>query len=119
MPLSQTAMRFHGQLAYHDFEGPAIDGDECARIVRDLGSFSAMVLRNHGLLVCGVSIAQANTELKAIGARLSAQYPENKDKWFGSLPFVRRYLGSQVTNTVRLFTTVYRYSFAPYSRGTS
>jgi len=59
MPLSQTAMRFHGQLAYHDFEGPAIDGDECARIVRDLGSFSAMVLRNHGLLVCGVSIAQA------------------------------------------------------------
>lgn len=59
LPLSQTAMRFHGQLAYHDFEGPAIDADECARVVADLGSKSAMVLRNHGLLACGVSIAQA------------------------------------------------------------
>jgi ribulose-5-phosphate 4-epimerase/fuculose-1-phosphate aldolase len=59
LPLSQTAMRFHGQLAYHDFEGPAINGDECARVVADLGSKDALVLRNHGLLACGASIAQA------------------------------------------------------------
>ena len=59
LPLSQTAMRFYGQLAYHDFEGPAIDADECRRVVADLGDKSAMVLRNHGLLVCGASIAQA------------------------------------------------------------
>jgi ribulose-5-phosphate 4-epimerase/fuculose-1-phosphate aldolase len=59
LPLSQTAMRFHGQVAYHDFEGPAIDGDECDRIVADLGRNDAMVLRNHGLLVCGATIAQA------------------------------------------------------------
>ena len=59
LPLSQTAMRFHGQLAYHAFEGPAIDGDECARIVADLGAMNAMVLRNHGLLACGATIAQA------------------------------------------------------------
>ena len=58
MPLSQTAMRFHGQLAYHDFEGPAINGAECERIVVDLGNKNAMVLRNHGLLVCGGSIPQ-------------------------------------------------------------
>jgi ribulose-5-phosphate 4-epimerase/fuculose-1-phosphate aldolase len=59
LPLSQTAMRFHGQLAYHDFEGPAINGEECDRVVADLGRKNAMVLRNHGLLVCDVSIAQA------------------------------------------------------------
>lgn len=59
MPLSQTAMRFHGQLACHDFEGPAIDAEECDRIVADLGNRNALVLRNHGLLVCGASIAQA------------------------------------------------------------
>lgn len=59
MPLSQTAMRFHGQIAYHDFEGPAINGEECDRILADLGDKNAMVLRNHGLLVCGASIQQA------------------------------------------------------------
>ncbi len=59
LPLSQTAMRFHGQLAYHDFEGPAIVGDECERIVSDLAGGDALVLRNHGRLVCGATIAQA------------------------------------------------------------
>ena len=59
MPLSQTAMRFHGQVAYHDFEGPAIDGAECDRIVADLGRLDVLVLRHHGLLACGASIAQA------------------------------------------------------------
>jgi len=59
LPLSQTAMRFHGQVAYHDFEGPAIAGDECERVLADLGNLDTMILRNHGLLVCGASIQQA------------------------------------------------------------
>lgn len=59
LPLSQTAMRFYGQIAYHDFEGPAINGEECARVVADLGQKDALILRNHGLLVCGQSIPQA------------------------------------------------------------
>jgi ribulose-5-phosphate 4-epimerase/fuculose-1-phosphate aldolase len=59
LPITQTGSRFHGHLAYHDFEGPAIDKDEQARLVNDLGDHNAMVLRNHGLLVCGASIAQA------------------------------------------------------------
>jgi ribulose-5-phosphate 4-epimerase/fuculose-1-phosphate aldolase len=58
MPLSQTAMRFHGRLAYHDYEGPAFDRGEKERLVSDLGEHSAMILRNHGLLVCGPSIPQ-------------------------------------------------------------
>lgn len=57
-------------------------------------------MNGFGRLRDGVSVAQANTELKAIGARFAAQYPENKDKWFAALPFVRRYLGTQVTTTL-------------------
>lgn len=59
LPLSQTAMRFHGQLAYHDYEGPAFNRGERDRLVADLGARNAMILRNHGLLACGQSIPQA------------------------------------------------------------
>jgi ribulose-5-phosphate 4-epimerase/fuculose-1-phosphate aldolase len=59
LPLTQTASRFHGHLAYHAFEGPAVDLDEQTRLVRDLGNHNAMVLRNHGLLVACPSIPQA------------------------------------------------------------
>jgi ribulose-5-phosphate 4-epimerase/fuculose-1-phosphate aldolase len=59
MPLSQTAMRFHGHLAYHDYEGPAFNRGERDRLVRDLGDKYAMILRNHGLLACGPTIPQA------------------------------------------------------------
>src|SRR5947207_88670 len=59
LPLSQTAMRFHGQVAYHDYEGPAFNRGEKGRLVEHLGAHSAMILRNHGLLVCAPSIPQA------------------------------------------------------------
>ena len=59
LPLSQTAMRFHGHVAYHDYEGPAFNRGEKGRLVAHLGERSAMILRNHGLLVCAPSIPQA------------------------------------------------------------
>jgi ribulose-5-phosphate 4-epimerase/fuculose-1-phosphate aldolase len=59
LPLSQTAMRFAGHLAYHDYEGPAFNRGERERLVTDLGSKNAMILRNHGLLVCAPTIPQA------------------------------------------------------------
>ena len=59
LPLSQTSMRFHGAVAYHNYEGPAFDRGEKGRLVEHLGSHSAMILRNHGLLVCAPSIPQA------------------------------------------------------------
>lgn len=62
LPLTQSAMRFH-DIAYHDYEGPAIDLAERERLVQDLGRSSAMVLRNHGLLVAGANIAQAFNSL--------------------------------------------------------
>jgi ribulose-5-phosphate 4-epimerase/fuculose-1-phosphate aldolase len=59
MPISQTAMRFAGQVAYHEYEGPAFNRGERERLVADLGTKNAMILRNHGLLVCAPSIPQA------------------------------------------------------------
>lgn len=57
LPISQIALIAYGSLAYHDYEGIALDEDERPRLVADLGENSAMILRNHGLLTAGPSIA--------------------------------------------------------------
>lgn len=59
LPMSQTSMRFVGHIGYHDYEGPAVNLDERAAIVADLGPHDAMIMRNHGLLTCGATIQQA------------------------------------------------------------
>lgn len=59
LPLTQHAMKFYNRIAYHDYEGIALDLGERERLVRDLGTHKAMILRNHGLLVGGTSIAEA------------------------------------------------------------
>ena len=59
LPLTQSAMRFGNAVAYHDYESVAIDLDERVRLQKDLGNSEAMILRNHGLLTVGASIAQA------------------------------------------------------------
>ncbi len=46
-------------LAYHDYEGIALNLDERARLVADLGSKSLMMLRNHGTLAAGATAAEA------------------------------------------------------------
>ncbi len=58
LPLAQSAMRF-GDIAYHDYEGPALNLDERERLVADLGNREAMILRNHGLLTVGPSIPES------------------------------------------------------------
>jgi len=59
LPLTQTAMKFVGHIGYHDYEGPATRAAERERLVRDLGAHDALILRSHGLLTCGATIAQA------------------------------------------------------------
>jgi len=59
LPLNQWSMQFTGCLAYHDYEGIALDLDERLRLVADLGDKYVMILRNHGMLTCGRSIAEA------------------------------------------------------------
>ncbi len=59
LPLQQDAYQFHERLSYHEFEGVAVDIDERERLVTDLGDKNAMILRNHGLLTVGRSVAGA------------------------------------------------------------
>jgi ribulose-5-phosphate 4-epimerase/fuculose-1-phosphate aldolase len=59
LPLTQKSMRFYNRIAYHDYEGVADDLDERERLVRDLGKHNALILRNHGLLVCGKNVGAA------------------------------------------------------------
>ena len=59
LPVNQISMEFYGRTAYHDYEGVALDLDEQARLVHDLGDKSVMVLRNHGLLSVGETVGQA------------------------------------------------------------
>jgi ribulose-5-phosphate 4-epimerase/fuculose-1-phosphate aldolase len=57
--ITQHAMRFHDRLAYHDYEGVALDMDEQQRLQAHLGTKNALILRNHGLLTCGGNVADA------------------------------------------------------------
>jgi ribulose-5-phosphate 4-epimerase/fuculose-1-phosphate aldolase len=59
LPLSQTSLFPLATLSYHDYEGVALNEDEKPRLVSDLGNNSAMILRNHGLLTLGPSVADA------------------------------------------------------------
>lgn len=60
LPLTQHATKFYQRLGYHDYEGIALDLDERARLIRDLGPTNrAMILRNHGLLALGRSVPAA------------------------------------------------------------
>jgi ribulose-5-phosphate 4-epimerase/fuculose-1-phosphate aldolase len=59
LPISQMALEFYGRLSYHDYEGWAVNLDERARLVQQLGLNNAIILRNHGLMTTGASIAEA------------------------------------------------------------
>jgi ribulose-5-phosphate 4-epimerase/fuculose-1-phosphate aldolase len=60
LPLSQKALLMWDFVRYHDFEGQALDNDERERIVADLGPEGrAVILRNHGGLTVGRSVAEA------------------------------------------------------------
>jgi ribulose-5-phosphate 4-epimerase/fuculose-1-phosphate aldolase len=59
LPLSQHSIFVLTSLAYHDYEGVALNDDEKPRLVRDLGDKRFLVLRNHGLLTVGRSVAEA------------------------------------------------------------
>ena len=57
LPISQHALKFYGHLAYHDYEGIALNLDERERLVADIGDKHVMLLRNHGTLAVGESAA--------------------------------------------------------------
>jgi ribulose-5-phosphate 4-epimerase/fuculose-1-phosphate aldolase len=59
LPISQQAMLARASLAYHDYEGLALNEDEKPRLVADLADKQQMILRNHGLLTVGRTTAEA------------------------------------------------------------
>ena len=56
----------YGLVAYHDFEGITVDTAERERLVRDIGDKPAVILRNHGLLAWGPSVAEAFQVLRTL-----------------------------------------------------
>jgi ribulose-5-phosphate 4-epimerase/fuculose-1-phosphate aldolase len=58
LPMTQTSMRF-AEVAYHDYEGVVLEMDERARLLKNLGDADVMLLRNHGTLALGKSVAEA------------------------------------------------------------
>ena len=59
LPISQQSTFVLASLAYHAYEGVAFRDDEKPRLQADLGKANFLVLRNHGLLVVGPTIADA------------------------------------------------------------
>ncbi|MCX7659337.1 MULTISPECIES: class II aldolase/adducin family protein [Caldimonas] len=59
LPLSQQSIFVLGSLGYHDYEGVALREEEKPRLVRDLGDNTYLMLRNHGLLTVGPTVADA------------------------------------------------------------
>jgi ribulose-5-phosphate 4-epimerase/fuculose-1-phosphate aldolase len=59
LPINQHALQVIGDVAYHDYAGTARDPEERARMLADFGDRHIMVLRNHGLLIVGTSVAAA------------------------------------------------------------
>lgn len=79
LPISQQSIFVMSNLGYHDYEGVALREDEKPRLVRDLGSNTYLMLKNHGLLTVGSSVAEAwvamyifesvcNIQVRAMGA---------------------------------------------------
>lgn len=61
LPLNQISLEFEGRVAVHEYEGIADDDNltERQRLVRDMGDRPCMILRNHGLLTAGRTVAEA------------------------------------------------------------
>ncbi|NEP88191.1 MAG: class II aldolase/adducin family protein [Okeania sp. SIO2C2] len=79
LPLNQASMEFYNRVAYHDYEGISLDLDERERIVASLGAKKSLIMRNHGLLTVGRTVAEAfyymynlnracEIQVKALGA---------------------------------------------------
>ena len=86
LPISQHSIGFSGRVAYHGYEGIALDLDERERLVADLGDKSVMILRNHGLLTAGVSVEHAFQQLqqleRACNIQVAAQAAGNAELIF-------------------------------------
>jgi ribulose-5-phosphate 4-epimerase/fuculose-1-phosphate aldolase len=73
LPLTQTAMLIRGDVAFHDYEGVAVDLGERDRLVADLDDKNAMILRNHGTLAVGKNVGECFIRLYYLERACQAQ----------------------------------------------
>ena len=73
LPLTQTAMLIRGDVAFHDYEGVAVDLSERERLVADLGTKNAMILRNHGTMAVGKNVGECFVRLYFLERACQAQ----------------------------------------------
>jgi ribulose-5-phosphate 4-epimerase/fuculose-1-phosphate aldolase len=77
LPISMYALGYYERVAYHDFEGPSLDLEERERLSLNLADKNVLILRTHGLLTCGQTVAQAFVRMfrleRACQVQLAAQ----------------------------------------------
>lgn len=73
LPLSQQSLFVLASLGYHDYEGVALNPEEQPRLVQDLGEKHFLMLRNHGLLTVGATMADAFLSMYLFEAACSIQ----------------------------------------------
>ena len=106
LPLNQTAMLVARDVAFHEFEGIAFNLEERARLAADLGDKNLMLLRNHGTLAIGMSVADAfqsmyqletacSIQVRALGMgrAIHAPSPDSIAKVAGCRPMIRQGAG--------------------------
>jgi ribulose-5-phosphate 4-epimerase/fuculose-1-phosphate aldolase len=59
LPMSQAALRFYENVAYHDYGRAGEDALERSRLGEDIGNKAVMLLRNHGVLATGPTAPDA------------------------------------------------------------
>jgi len=97
LPMSQHACFFTGNIGYHDIDAMEQGLDGRAILAGDLGAHYALIMRNHGLLTCGRTVAEAfwlmHTLERACAAQIAAlaggvelhPVSEKTSRWFGDL----------------------------------
>jgi len=73
LPLTQTATRFYGRIAYHDFRGPERDPSERDALAQSIGPLNYCILRNHGMLTLGESIPETFIAMYGLERACQAQ----------------------------------------------
>jgi ribulose-5-phosphate 4-epimerase/fuculose-1-phosphate aldolase len=77
LPISMYALGYYDRVAYHEFEGPSLDLDERQRLAANLSDKNVLILKTHGLLTCGQTVAQAFVRMfrleRACQVQLAAQ----------------------------------------------
>jgi ribulose-5-phosphate 4-epimerase/fuculose-1-phosphate aldolase len=73
LPVTQTATRFYGRIAYHDFRGPERDPSERDSLARSIGALNYCILRNHGLMTLGETVSEAFIAMYGLERACQAQ----------------------------------------------